>query len=91
MSTAYVIHSIVQSVHNSFKDGKYAMGIFMDTQTALDSLDEDKLLDNLTFYRITGAELKLFRNFLGFRRLNVKYNDCKSSCEFKCELYGTPC
>ena len=87
-STEHAIHTMVKSIHGSFNEDKFSVGIFLDIKKAFDSLDRNILLQKLKYYGIAGIEWRWFQSYLSDRRQLTMYNNCPS--DIKRVDFGVP-
>jgi hypothetical protein len=87
-STVHALHSSVNVIQDSLKNGKHVLGIFVDLSKAFDTLDHKILLDKLEHYGIRGNTKKLFESYLIGRQQYTSFN--KECSEKLHVLFGVP-
>ena len=78
-STEYAALHLVEKISNMMDQGDVPLAIFLDLTKAFDTLDHNILLDKLMFYGIKNNALKLFTNYLAYRKQYVFEKDDKSN------------
>ena len=78
----------MNQITETFSQGKYALGIFIDLSKAFDTVNHNILLEKLKAYGIQPENLKWFRSYLSKRKQFISYNDLKT--EMKIVKCGTP-
>ena len=87
-STSHALNYSVNYVEDQLKNKKHVLGIFIDLSKAFDTLDHSILLRKLSYYGITGNELKLISSYLSDRKQFVNVlNENSESLPIK---YGVP-
>ena len=86
--TENAVHSVVEYMHQSFDENKFAIGIFLDVKKAFNSLDRNILLEKLKYYGISGNEWNWFRSYLSNRRQLTVYENFNS--DLKNVNFGVP-
>ena len=87
-STVHALHSSVNIIQDALKNGKHALGIFIDLSKAFDTLDHRILLDKLDHYGIRGNAKSLFESYLIGRQQYTAFDKVLS--ERLGVLYGVP-
>ena len=67
-STNHAIISIIQKIQDAIKDGKFAIGVFIDLQKAFDTVNHSILLEKLNHYGISGISNTWFKSYLTDRQ-----------------------
>ena len=88
-STEHAISQLVDQIYESFENGNYIIGIFVDLSKAFDTVDYTILLKKLEIYGITIANLAWFRSYLKNRRQYICVNNDNETDEQKV-TYGVP-
>ena len=84
-STFMVLIVLVENLVTALDNGNCAVGLFLDFQTALDTVDHCILLDKLSFYGVRGIAHDWFYSYLSNRSQSVNYNDHESDLKMmKC-------
>ena len=87
-STIHALHSSVNIIQDSLKNGKHVLGIFVDLSKAFDTLDHRILLSKLDHYGIRGNAKSLFESYLIGRQQYTSFNKvCSDRLRV---LYGVP-
>ena len=87
-STIHALHSSVNTIQDSLRNGKHVLGIFVDLSKAFDTLDHRILLDKLDHYGIRGVAKSLFESYLIGRQQYTSFN--KVCSERLRVLFGVP-
>ena len=77
-STYMALIIMLDNITKALDNNEYAVGIFLDFQKALDTVDHQILLDKLYVYGIRGFILDWFSSYLHDRKQFVYYNKCAS-------------
>ena len=80
-STEHAILQLVDDIYNSFNQGKYTLGIFIDLSKAFDTVDHTIMLDKLNAYGIKGKTLNWFKSYLHRRVQYVDLGDREKTDE----------
>ena len=87
-STYMALVILLENLRNALDTGECAIGIFLDSQKAFDTVDHCILLDKLYMYDVRGTTLEGFSSYLSDRYQYVVQNDCKS--DYKIMKCGVP-
>ena len=82
-STEHAIAQIVDQIYESFENGNYTVGIFVDLSNAFDTVDHTILLKKLEINGITGAKLAWFTSYLTNRKQCICINNDNKTDEQK--------
>ena len=74
-STEHAIAQLVDQIYESFENGNYTVGIFVDLSKAYDTVDLTILLKEREIYGITGANLPWLRSYLTNRKQYIFINN----------------
>ena len=88
-STEHAISQLVDQIYESFENGNYIIGIFVDLSKVFDTVDHTILLKKLEIYGITIANLAWFRSYLKNRRQYICVNNDNETDEQKV-THGVP-
>lgn len=88
-STEHAIIALVNDILNSFENGKFTLGVFVDLSKAFDTVNHSILLKKLSYYGINGVYHQWFESYLNNRKQCVCYNNNKIS-EFQTITCGVP-
>ena len=66
-STEHAILQLAEDITNSFSDGKYTLGVFIDLSKAFDTVDHEILISKLNYYGIRGITRKWLISYLNNR------------------------
>ena len=66
-STEHAILQLVEDISNSFNNGEYTLGVFINLSKASDTVDHKILLEKLSIY--------FFRNYLSNRRQYIYFDE----------------
>ena len=87
-STTHALISITETIRKYLDEGKFACGIFVDLQKALDTVEHDILLTKLEHYGVRGLANDWFKSYLSDRKQYVSINGHDSNLDSV--LYGVP-
>ena len=87
-STEHAILQLVNQITETFSQGKYTLGIFLDLSKAFDTVNHNILIEKLKAYEIQSENLKWFRSYLSNRKQFILYDDFKA--EVKIAKCGVP-
>ena len=74
-STEHATAQLVDQIYESFENGNYTVGIFIDLSKVFDAVDHTILLKKLQICGITGANLAWFRSYLTNRKQYICINN----------------
>ena len=76
-STNHALIEITENVRKALDEGKFACGIFIDLQKAIDTVNHEILIDKLQHYGIRGTANQWFRSYLSNRTqfVSIQGND----------------
>ena len=80
LSTENAAHDLVNFIYQSFDEGKFCIGMFLDLSKAFDTLNTDILLYKLNYYGIRGRSHEWFRSYLSNRRQFTSIDNYSSDC-----------
>ena len=84
-STEHAILQLVNQITETFSQGKYTLGIFLDVSKAFDTVNHNILREKLKAYGIQSENLKWFRSYLSNKKQLILYDDFKTEVKiFKC-------
>ena len=84
-STAYALACLYDKISSTIENKECAVGIFIDSPKAFDTIDHNMLISKLEHYGVRGTALRLFKSYLSNRQQYVEFNGISSeSCEIKC-------
>ena len=66
-STEHAILQLAEDITNSFSDGKYTLGVFIDLSKAFNTVDHEILISKLNYYGIRGISRKWLIRYLNNR------------------------
>ena len=72
-STDYAILELVNEITNSFEQGKYTLGVFIDLSKAFDTVNHNILLKKIKHYGITGNIFHWLYSYLDNRKQYISY------------------
>ena len=78
LSTSDAVQSFVSSLYDTFDDGGFAVGVFLDLAKAFDGIPREILLDKLEFYGVSDTSLAWFQSYLSSRKQFVRYRGSDS-------------
>jgi hypothetical protein len=87
-STTHALASITNRIFNSLDKGQFACGVFVDLQTAFDTVDHEILIQKLSYYGIRGISNLWFKSYLSLRYQFVSIYGKSSS--MKLIKHGVP-
>ena len=77
-STEHAIAQLADQIHESFENGNYTLGVFIDLSKASSTVDHPISLKKLENYEIRGTNLAWFRSYLTNRKEYIQMtNDSK--------------
>ena len=76
-------------ISESFDKNEFTLGVFVDLSKAFDTVNHTILLKKLTYFGITGTNLKWFKSYLTNRQQYISYNNVKNS-DLQKIIYGVP-
>ena len=82
-STEHAIAQLVDQIYESFENGNYTVGIFINLSKAFDTVDHTILLKKLEIYGIMGANFAWFRSYLTNRKQYICINNDNKTNEEK--------
>ena len=68
-------HKSLDQIYESFENGNYTVGIFVDLSNAFDIINHTILLKKLEIYVVTGTNLVWFRSYLTSRKQYICINN----------------
>ena len=85
-SMEHIITQLADQIHESFENGNYTLGVFIDLSKAFETIDHSMLLKKIENYGIKETNLAWFRSYLINRKQYIQItNDNKS------DLRNTTC
>ena len=87
-STEHALLQLVKEVKQSFENGEYTLGVFVDLSKAFDTVDHEILLKKLHLYGVRGSFHSLLTNYLEKRKQYI--NEGNSSKQFLPISCGVP-
>ena len=87
-STNHALINITEKMRNALDHSNYDCGIFLDFQKAFDTVNHKILLSKVEHYRIKGAPLTFYQNYLMNRTQYIAIN--KESSNVLSINYGLP-
>ena len=77
----------MNQITETFSQGKYALGIFIDLSKAFDTVNHNILLEKLKAYGIQSENLTWFSSYLSNRKQFISYEDFKTEMKIvKCDV-----
>ena len=90
-SIGRAIFQLVNQISDTFSQGKYTLGLFVDLSRAFDTVNHNILLEKLKAYGIQSENKKRFRSCLSNRKQFILYNGFKTEMRrFKCGVPQGP-
>ena len=80
-STEHAILQLVNQITGAFNQVKYTLGIFIDLSKAVDTFNDNIVLEKLKAYGIQSENVKWFRSYLSNRKQFISYGDSKTENE----------
>ena len=77
-STDHALIKLVHSKYGSFKQNKYALGVFIDLSEAFDTVDHNILIDKLNSYGVKNNSPKWFSSYLSNRKQFIQAGAMKT-------------
>ena len=65
---------MTEKIRNTFDNGRYGCGIFIDLKKAFDTVNHSILLKKMEHYRVRGIPLQWFVSYLSNRKQYVSVN-----------------
>ena len=79
LSTEDALRKLVDTLYDTFDEGRSAVGVFIDLAKAFDSINRNILFEKLHHYGIRGNSLQWIRSYFSNRHQYVYFNGVKSS------------
>lgn len=80
-STAFALALLTEKITQSFEEGKFTIGVFLDFSKAFDTVDHGILFKKLEHYGIRGLALDFVKSYLRNRYQYVSINNINSKNE----------
>ena len=71
----------MNQITDAFNQLKYTLGIFIDLSKAVDTFNDNIVLEKLKAYGIQSENVKWFRSYLSNRKQFISYGDSKTENE----------
>ena len=76
-----LFYYFINQLYQSFNEGKFTLGIFIDLGKASDTVGHKILTKKLELYGIKGCNLRWFESYLSNRKQFVTYGDKQTNIE----------